>query len=516
MNESFAYLGLRADADERAVKRAYAQRLKLIRPEDDPAGFQALHEHYRRALDQARQQAQAALGGASVHETASALQEHPELRDGSVLDTDARDATASPSSKAPLADTAPPAFDLDAFVQDLFAKIGDDDAGKLGDWLRSIDAFWSLALKNHAGHVALQNLANHRVAVRTELFDVVLAFFDFDNALSGYDQFAIQRLREALQLQYEMQDAHRDVLVQRMKRVGNFDSSQTRNMLAALLRPFEPWRAYRRALPPAMPGSMMRFIHILSHGQPDLLCPPFDLQHLRFWYAAADRSRFMRPRVLLGYLRILVLVVPTAAVLCALALAMPPSPPKRFEQALGVLAFFAWTLAGLTTLWTAWLAWLAALRWQAGPENGRLDRNGLARTLFVPAVAAAAGAACAYSAQAWLLNAGLVAAIVIAALAIVRFWRRAGLKFPRINLWGLGWLAFVVLGNLGRVVFEQIPQAVSGDGPPLLPDSGEWQARAFIGIVLAGVSGLAWLVDMIRQRSRFYRPSSAPSRQAAQ
>ncbi|UNE62675.1 hypothetical protein ACQR53_20055 [Xanthomonas oryzae] len=37
-------LGLAADADERAIKRAYSARLKVTRPEDDPAGFQQLHE----------------------------------------------------------------------------------------------------------------------------------------------------------------------------------------------------------------------------------------------------------------------------------------------------------------------------------------------------------------------------------------------------------------------------------------------------------------------------------------
>jgi hypothetical protein len=503
VNESFAYLGLRTDADERAVKRAYAQRLKQIRPEDDPAGFQTLHEHYRLALDQARQQTEAALIETSGGETASVPQGPSEPRGEEAFG----ETTVRPPSEALTAaqapPAAPPAFDLDAFVQALFARVGDDDAGKLRDWLQSIDAFWSLALKNHAGHVALQSLANNRVAVRSELFDVILGFFDFDNALSGYDHFAIGRLRSALQLQYELQEAHGDVLTQRMRNEGSFDSAQTRSMLGALRRPFESWRNYVRALPPGRPSSMVRFIQILSRGQPDLLCPPIDPLHLRFWYASADRGRFMLPRVLLGYLRIIAAIIPAAAILYAFTLFAPTEPSKRPEQSTDVVVFFAWAFAWLVVLWTAWLIWLAALRWQASPEDGRFDRNAIARLLFIPAIAAAAGTACAYSTYAWQLNTGLAVAIIGALLSVLRFWRRGGFRFPKINLGGMSWAAMVVIANLSRMLFQENSHASSSYRSNMVPDSEEWQARAFIGIVLAVVAGLAWLVDLILQRHRF-------------
>lgn len=50
-------LGLAADADERAVKRAYAARLKSVRPEDDPEGFARLVALRDAALRLVRQRA---------------------------------------------------------------------------------------------------------------------------------------------------------------------------------------------------------------------------------------------------------------------------------------------------------------------------------------------------------------------------------------------------------------------------------------------------------------------------
>lgn len=49
----WAILQIDASADSRTIKRAYARLLKLNRPDDDPEGFQRLHQAYKTALSQA-------------------------------------------------------------------------------------------------------------------------------------------------------------------------------------------------------------------------------------------------------------------------------------------------------------------------------------------------------------------------------------------------------------------------------------------------------------------------------
>lgn len=51
MHWALAFLGLPDDADARAVRRAYAARLRTTRPDEDADGFQRLHQAYQQALE---------------------------------------------------------------------------------------------------------------------------------------------------------------------------------------------------------------------------------------------------------------------------------------------------------------------------------------------------------------------------------------------------------------------------------------------------------------------------------
>ena len=56
-DNGWALLGLEPTSDLAAIKKAYALKLKVTRPDDDAAAYQALREAYGRAQDWARWQA---------------------------------------------------------------------------------------------------------------------------------------------------------------------------------------------------------------------------------------------------------------------------------------------------------------------------------------------------------------------------------------------------------------------------------------------------------------------------
>jgi hypothetical protein len=110
MGTYFPPLNLQLDADERAVKRAYAAALKDRRPEDDPAAFQALVEARDRALAWVRRRA-----------ASPDLPELPELIESLRPSDQAPEPPAddgAPEASAPAGDVAEPVDEGDVSEED--------------------------------------------------------------------------------------------------------------------------------------------------------------------------------------------------------------------------------------------------------------------------------------------------------------------------------------------------------------------------------------------------------------
>jgi hypothetical protein len=251
VNPSLAWLGLRADADERDVKRAYAARLKTVRPDEDPAGFQLLREHYEQALawcaHRARMaEAEAVAATSDDVETDGGSEEawHAEEHDADdedarivrppravppvaasedIVHTIRRTVPPAPHTEPPVrpARMPPPvpggspkippitAPDPQSFVAAYIPQAIKLSPPQLESWLHSREDLWSLNFKSRAGQQLLQSLFREPQAIGALNLDATLKFFGLDHAQSGIDPLQLHRLRGHMQERHELLLKHK-------------------------------------------------------------------------------------------------------------------------------------------------------------------------------------------------------------------------------------------------------------------------------------------------------------------
>lgn len=312
MSSPLAWFGLPDDADERTIKRAYAQRLKSVRPDADPAGFQQLHDMYRQALAWSQRQATPASPGMeppsppmqggddapTPHDMPPADAAHvppsgdtppatqPPLPGPRIATLPA----APPSSPHPPASTLPrppatdgrplpprPAFsasqaltsqfDMDVFMADVLEVAIHQDARSVQAWLEQRQELWSLHLKHEAGRAVLQRLFRDPPPIDTANVEAMLAFFGLDHALTGVDPLQMMQLREAMQ--------QRHALVRRMQPA------------------VQPWGANRRLLD--VPAFFAWFCQLAMMGEDDALAATMSVQPALLSLAVRQR---VAPRLL--------------------------------------------------------------------------------------------------------------------------------------------------------------------------------------------------------------------------
>jgi len=251
VNPSLAWLGLPDDADERDIKRAYAARLKTVRPDEDPAGFQLLREHYEQALAwcahrmrMAEAEAVPAMSDNAEADHGGEETWHTEEHDADERDTRiARPPRVVPPIAAdedvvrtilrtvpPAAHTEPPvrparmpppvpegspkippitAPDPQSFVTAYIPQAIKLSPPQLEGWLHSREDLWSLNFKSRAGQLLLQSLFREPQAIGALNLDATLRFFGLDHAQSGIDPLQLHRLRSHMQERHELLLKHK-------------------------------------------------------------------------------------------------------------------------------------------------------------------------------------------------------------------------------------------------------------------------------------------------------------------
>lgn len=461
----FELLGLADDADERAIKRAYAQHLRVTRPDEDPQGFQQLHTAYQAALEccrgSDRQPEPVVLRAAA---SAPVPTPHPARFTQPVAV--AADA-AVPSFEPP----ALPRLDPDDFCRAAFALAEAGDAPALQAWLADQPALWALQRKSQLGRYLVQQLHRHEPPMPHACMETLLRFFDLDHALAGHDPLARLKLERRTRLAWQLQSMEKDVLAKRLAIRTSSQRWRTGWIVRQLMRPFRWPRVLFVGMNSANAGLIADFVETVSDRHPEDLPATIDRAQLSFWLAAADRRRITRPRLILGGAR--------SAAMLVLAACLAPLLSQLFagEIRFGPMMVAAGILMVPSVLWALWMAWSLLVPWYLHPESITAHRS--VRPYLVPALCASGVILGAYGQD----EAGLVLIAPALWLAIRRYWYRHASRH-----------AFFRSGYTRLMFLLAIPVLHA------MLDAKLGTDLVSFGEVIAAVAMVAWAADLRRQR----------------
>lgn len=503
---SFAHLGIPGDADARAVKRAYATKLKTTRPEDDPEGFQRLHEAYQAALDWLRSREtctdidadldafaeDAPSGAVTLTLSQETLFEHLGAQSDAPFDMptfaaeDALDAAADRcgdrcaiASSDAMPSEAPAQFDPDALIDDCIASAMRSHDGDLLAWLNAQPALWSLAQKTRLAPWLLQRLQEERPPIQARQFDTLAEFFGLLDLHSGYDAYTIHRLRHRLQLTWEIETRQTRALAERTAQDGGSMAANLRQaarLLGQVTRPLRWPQVLWASVVPGYPSAVRSFLRQLDFGNLDDLPTQIREDQVAFWDAAGDRSRFSTPRWAVSVAR---LFAYTVAIAVVFALFSPIAQPESIYSQTSISSVIGKSFTAMLIGWLAYLAYDIFMRWQSLPESAPVRLPWL-RTASIPILGVGALAV-----AKWLdLGEGgsIMTSLAVFLFALQRYRRRNGLALNtplKFKIW------YLIPFFFGLVLLIWISES----NPFLLS---------------LGITGLAlalWAVDMHKQRA---------------
>ncbi|MGJ7904527.1 hypothetical protein [Lysobacter sp. 1R34A] len=319
----FERLGIAASADEREIKRAYARELRRSRPDEDPAGFQDLHDAYRHCLAYAEHRRSLGEDGEDEDEDLAAAaperqrEHHGEHGDGPVAEppeSDRAEASEPPSGRSHAsADDGwrrPPsprsddedqsdAFDGRAFLDELLQRASDHGAAELERWLLDLEPLYSLDLKQALRAPVAHALAMADPPLTSESVRTIAAFFALDS-VNPREDWLQEQLHQASRRAEAAAEFEQTVATMLSPRVRPVD----RMLMRELLGPYSLWRRVLIALVAMLPTRLMSLWSSLQQIDPQLAATRLDAGSMDFWHRATDRHRIDVRRALLAAARI--------------------------------------------------------------------------------------------------------------------------------------------------------------------------------------------------------------------
>lgn len=327
-------LGLERDADERAVKRAYAQRLKTTRPDEDPAGFQKLHETYQAALsflrwradnpdakwwdeedfdeededEESEPEPEATPSGPTGMPAAEFEELIGNPRYAAAKPEPVPVAAPRPAPQVERVRDEPEPFRLDVrdFLRRLFEETDQDlDEHRLRAWLTRETADWPLVVKPRVAHDLFQHMLEERPSLTPEQLEVIVDQFGLDDVQTGIDPIGLEHLRQEADKRLRQRSAkfahlfrpeNRDELCRYMAQPerGSHPAFATRFVARLLTGPKAYEWAYFLRPVPFVNRFVMGFVRDLDQGRSDAVAPHIDGMALDFWLWAEMRREANR------------------------------------------------------------------------------------------------------------------------------------------------------------------------------------------------------------------------------
>lgn len=346
MSTPFDLLGIGADADERAIKSAYAKLLRTARPDEDAEGFQRLNEAYQRALQICRARGSGAFRNAWQQSPQVVVQFNPAppatdaaegqgAGEGTTAGTGSTRAVPRPldagSWGGPASGPHPPgprpadaagwqparqaqsAFDFQKFLAAYRQHAEADDARALQEWLSAEPGLWHLPTKQAVGRHLLKALFENPVPTTEDCLDAMLDFFKLNDALSGVDPIFLSRLKHRAIGEWHARSDLRSLAWQLYGSAASRNLLELRKIRVRCERPFRWPGALWRTLRSNRYANHVAWILLkLCGNRLEDLPKAFDRRGARFWVDAAGRG--------LNRVRLIIFAVRSAVALTAIPL----------------------------------------------------------------------------------------------------------------------------------------------------------------------------------------------------